>query len=184
MACWRLFIKGFLYFLTILVFTTFSPGSVMAQNITKRIWVTSGGSVAFNFKSLTEYSSGKTLSNWTRLNIHYRDTSDVGGDGTSIGWKVMVRAGAATIQSDGAAPDLPLSSIQIKPTSTIPGVTISNITLTAADQNIVEGIDPGAAPVTGEIAITYECGTDTPLLGRQPDYYFVDLIFTLVEVNP
>ena len=147
MACWRLFIKGFLYFLTILVFTTFSTGSVMAQNITKRIWVTSGGSVAFNFKSLTEYSSGKTLSNWTRLNIHYRDTSDVGGDGTSIGWKVMVRAGAATIQSDGAAPDLPLSSRQIKPTSTIPGVTITNITLTAADQNIVEGIDPGAAPL-------------------------------------
>jgi len=184
MACWRWFIKVFLYFLTILVFTAFIPGRVMAQNITKRIWVTSGGSVAFNFKSLTEYSSGKTLSNWTRLNIHYRDTSDVGGDGTSIGWKVMVRASAATIQSDGAAPNLPLSSIQIKPTSTIPGVNITDITLTAADQNIVEGNDPGALPVTGEIVITYECGTATPLLGKQPDYYFVDLIFTLVEVNP
>lgn len=184
MACWRLFIKGFLYFLTILVLTTFIPGRVWAQNITKRIWVASGGSVAFNFKSLTEYSSGKILSNWTRLNIHYRDTSNAGGDGTSIGWKVMVRASAATIQSDGAAPDLPLSSIQIKPTSTIPGVTITNITLTAADQNIVEGGDPGALPVTGEIVITYECGTVSPLLGRQPDYYYVDLIFTLVEVNP
>jgi len=187
MACSRLCSKVFiLYFLTLLVFNLPFKGKVMAQNITKRIWVTSGGSVAFSFKSLTEYSSGKVLSNWTRLNIHYRDTSNVGGDGTSIGWKVMVRASAATIQSDGAAPDLPLSSIQIKPTSTIPGVTITNITLTATDQNIIEGGDPGALPVTGEIVITYECGTPpaTPLLGRQPDYYFVDLIFTLVEINP
>lgn len=185
MACLRLIIKSFtLHFLTILVCTNLTPSGVLAQNITKRIWVKSGGSVAFNFKSLTEYSSGKTLSNWTRLNIHYRDTSDTGDDGTSIGWKVMVRAGDATIQSDGAAPDLPLSSILIKPTSTIPGVTITNITLTAADQIIVEGNDPGAAPVTGEVVITYECGTVSPLLGRQPDYYFVDLIFTLVEVNP
>lgn len=187
MACSRLCSKVFiLYFLTLLVFTLPFKGKVRAQNITKRVWVTSGGSVAFSFKSLTEYSSGKVLNNWTRLNIHYRDTSNAGGDGTSIGWRLLVRAGSATIQSDGAAPDIPLTAIQVKPNTTIPGTTTTDITLSSANQIIVEGGDPGALPVTGEIVITYECGTPpaTPLLGRQPDYYFVDLIFTLVEINP
>jgi hypothetical protein len=103
----------------------------------------SGGSVAFNFKSLTEYSSGKILNSWSRLNMHYRDTSDAGGDGTSIGWKILVRASSATIQSDGAAPDLDLSTIQLKPTTTIPNTAVTNITLTNADQIIVEStVDP------------------------------------------
>ncbi len=183
MACWRLFGKGFLiHILAVLVYIFPLTGKVTAQNITKRIWVGSGGSVAFNFKSLTEYSSGKILNSWSRLNMHYRDTSDAGGDGTSIGWKILVRASSATIQSDGAAPDLDLSTIQLKPTTTIPNTAVTNITLTNADQIIVEStVDPGASAVTGEIVISYECGTITPLLGKQPDYYFVDLIFTLVE---
>jgi len=185
MACGRLFGKGFLvHILAVLVYIVPLTGKVTAQNITKRLWVGSGGSVAFNFKSLTEYSSGKILNNWSRLNMHYRDTSDTGGDGTSTGWKIVVRASSATIQSDGAAPDLPLSTIQVKPTTTIPNTTATYITLTDADQIIVESIvDPDASAVTGEIVISYECGTITPfLLGKQPDYYFVDLIFTLVEI--
>jgi hypothetical protein len=175
------FIKSFIVF----IFFTFPfLNGANAQNITKIVRVVSGGTVSFNFKSLTEYTSGKILSNWSRLSIQYRDTSNTGGDGTSIGWRILVRSGSATIQSDGAAPDLPLSTIQIKPTTSIPGTTVNNITLSAADQIIVEGVDPGALEVTGEIYLTYECGTVTPLIRQQPDYYFVDLIFTLVEINP
>lgn len=185
MTCLRLLFKSkILLYKVLLVFSIIYLNKASAQNITKRIWVSSGGSVSFSFKSLTEYSSGKTLNNWTRLNMNYRDTSDTGGDGTTIGWRILVRAAAATIQSDGAAPDLPLSTIQIKPTTLIAGASVNNITLSSADQIIIEGGDPGSLPVTGEIVITYECGTVTTLLGKQPDYYFVDLIFTLVEVNP
>lgn len=185
MTCIRLLLKSkILLFKVLLVFSILYPNTVSAQNITKRIWVSSGGSVSFTFKSLTEYTSGKVLNNWTRLNVNYRDTSNTGGDGITIGWRILVRAADATIQSDGAAPDLPLSAIQIKPTTLIAGATVYNRTLTSADQIIVEGADAGSLPVTGEIVISYECGTVTPLLGKQPDYYFVDLIFTLVEINP
>lgn len=181
MACSRLCSKVFiLYFLTILVFTLPFNGKVKAQNITKRLRIISGGSVAFNFNSLKEYSSGKVLNNWTRLNIYYRDTSNTGGDGTSIGWRLLVRADA-TIQSDGGSPSIPLDSIKINPSTSISGATTTNIKLSIDNQIIVEGGDTGALPVTGEIVITYEC---CPLLGRKPDYYFVDLIFTLVEINP
>ncbi len=183
MTCYRQAFK-FALICIILLTNAFldSTNNIYAQNITKRVRVVSGGSVSFIFKSLVEYSSGKTLSYWSRLNIQFQDTTDAGGDGTSTGWKLMVRANSSAIQSDGAAADIPLSFIHIRPTTLIPGTTVTNIVLTDANQTIVQGGDPGALTVTGEIVITYDCGTTTPLLGREPDYYFVDLIFTLAEI--
>lgn len=144
----------------------------------------SGGSVSFVFSSLKEYSNGKALNGWTRLKVQFADTTDGGGDGASTGYRVMVRAGAATIQADGASPDLALSYIRINPSATtLPGPPIlTQITLTDGDQTIVEGGDPGVATISGDITLDIDCGVTSPLLGKSPDYYFVDLIFTLVEI--
>jgi len=146
--------------------------------------VVSGGSVSFVFSSLKEYSNGKALNGWTRLKVQFADTTDGGGDGASTGYRVMVRAGAATIQADGASPDLALSYIRINPSATtLPGPPIlTQITLTDGDQTIVEGGDPGVATISGDITLDIDCGVTSPLLGKSPDYYFVDLIFTLVEI--
>ena len=144
----------------------------------------SGGSVSFVFSSLKEYSNGKALNGWTRLKVQFADTTDGGGDGASTGYRVMVRAGAATIQADGASPDLALSYIRINPSATtLPGpLILTQITLTNADQTIVEGGDPGVATISGDITLDIDCGVTSPLLGKSPDFYFVDLIFTLVEI--
>jgi len=155
-----------------------------AQNVTKNIRVVSGGYVSFSFSSLKNYKNGKTLDGWTRFSVQFADTTDGGDDGASTGYRVTVRAGAATIQSDGGSPDLALSYIRITPSATtLPGPpTLTPITLTDGDQTIVEGGDPGVATISGDITLDIDCGVTSPLLGKSPDYYFVDLIFTLVEI--
>ncbi len=156
-----------------------------AQNVTKNIRVVSGGYVSFSFNSLKNYKDGKTLDGWTRFSVQFADTTDGGGDGASTGYRVMVRAGAGTIQADGGSPDLALSYIRINPSATtLPGSpTLTPITLlTDADQTIVEGGDPGVATISGEVTLDFDCGVSSPLLGKNPDHYLVDLIFTLVEI--
>ncbi|HRX31669.1 MAG TPA: hypothetical protein P5349_07235 [Tenuifilaceae bacterium] len=169
-----------LFLVTIFLFN--SPFTLKGQNVTKVVRVKSGGIISINFNSINEYSSGKSLNSWSRLNISFADTTDVGGDGTSIGWKLSVRAGSSAIISDGASPNLALSNMEIRPTTTIPGTTVTNIVLSDADQEIVSGPDPGTTTTTGEVVLSYDCGITTPLLGTTPDYYYVELIFTLVEL--
>ena len=183
MGRFRVGVCGFPLFTLAVVLLSTCPS--IAQNVTKDIRVVSGGSVSFVFSSLKEYSNGKALNGWTRLKVQFADTTDGGGDGASTGYRVMVRAGAATIQADGASPDLALSYIRINPSATtLPGPPIltHNITLTDVDQTIVQGGDPGVATISGDITLDIDCGVTSPLLGKSPDYYFVDLIFTLVEI--
>ncbi len=182
MGRFRVGVCGFPLFTLAVVLLSTCPS--IAQNVTKDIRVVSGGSVSFVFSSLKEYSNGKALNGWTRLKVQFADTTDGGGDGASTGYRVMVRAGAATIQADGASPDLALSYIRINPSATtLPGPPIlTQITLTDGDQTIVEGGDPGVATISGDITLDIDCGVTSPLLGKSPDYYFVDLIFTLVEI--
>ncbi len=52
------------------------------------------------------------------------------------------------------------------------------IVLTSSDVPIVNN-GTQTDPVRTSVMISYYCGTVTPLLGRPPDYYAVDLIFTL-----
>lgn len=182
MGRFRVGVCGFPLFTLAVVLLSTCPS--IAQNVTKDIRVVSGGSVSFVFSSLKEYSNGKALNGWTRLKVQFADTTDGGGDGASTGYRVMVRAGAATIQADGASPDLALSYIRINPSATtLPGPPIlTQITLTDGDQTIVEGGDPGVATISGDITLDIDCGVTSPLLGKSPDFYFVDLIFTLVEI--
>lgn len=155
--------------------------SSSGQNVTKVVRIRSGGILSFNISSITDYSNGKTYNNWSRLNITFTDTTNTGGDGASIGWRLNVRAGSAAILTDGGGPNLPLSHIRIRPTTTISGATVTNVTLSASDQELVSGPDPGTGTTTGEITLSYDFGTVTPLIGSTPDYYYVELIFTLTE---
>lgn len=164
------------------ILSLISVTSTFGQNITKNIRVISGGYVSFTFNSITEYSNGKSLNGWTRFTVEFSDTTDAGGDGTSTGWEVLVRATATTIQADGGSADLNLAHLEVRPTTAIPGASATNITLTDADQAIITGGDPGAGTISGEIIVDFDCGTTLSLLGKEPDYYFVDLIFTLHEL--
>lgn len=155
---------------------------IFGQNITKDLKVISGGQVTFSYNSIKEYTNGKSLNGWTRCLISYTDTTDAGLDGTSTGWVLLVKAFSPTIQSDGGGSDLDLAHLIIRATTTIAGATPATVTLTASNQAIVTGADPGAATVTGEIYVNFDCGTTLTLLGKSPDYYFVDLIFTLQKL--
>ena len=156
--------------------------TVTGQNITKRVRVVSGGSISFAFNTIKDYTIGKTYNNWSRLNIYFIDTTNVGGDGASTGWELLVRANQSSIDSDNGALNLPLSTIEINPSTVIPGATPTTITLTDVDQTIITGIDPVATFVEGEIVISFDCGTTTPLLGEEPEFYSVDLVFTIKEL--
>jgi hypothetical protein len=159
---------------------------VKGQNITKRVRVISGGSISFIFSTINDYNIGKVNSNWSRLDIYFIDTISnwplPPGDGASTGWELTVRANQDKIYSDEGSLDLPLSTIEIIPSTIIPGTTVTPITLTDFDQTIITGSDPGATFIDGEITITYNCGTTTPLLGIEPEYYSVDLIFIIKEL--
>lgn len=156
--------------------------TVMGQNITKRVRVVSGGSISFAFNSINDYTNGKIYNNWSRLNIFFIDTTNVGGDGISTGWELLVRANQSIIDSDNGVLNLPLSTIEITPSTVIPGATPTSITLTDSDQTIISGVDPGATFVEGEIVISFDCGTIIPLLGKKPEFYSADLVFTIKEL--
>jgi len=156
--------------------------TVIGQNITKRVRVVSGGSASFIFNTIKDYNDGKVYSNWSRLYVYFLDTTNVGGDGASTGWELLVRANQTNIDSDDGSLNIPLSTIEITPSTLIAGATATPITLTDTDQQIISGIDPGATFIDGEIVITYDCGVTTPLLGERPEYYSVDLIFTIKEL--
>ena len=149
------------------------------QNTTSRLAIESGGSVNFYFNSFQKYVNGVTYSDWTKLRIYYNDTTNAGGVGTFPTWKLDVKALSPTIDGD-AGNSLDLNTIELEATGD-PGATgvqaLSNI-----DVSLITGgaiTDPG----TSIIFITYNCGKSilapNALLGKNPDYYVVDIVFTL-----
>ncbi len=155
-----------------------------SQNTTSRLTVESGGSLNFYFNSLEKYKNGISYNDWTRLRIYYNDTTNTGGVGVFPNWKLDVKAASATIDGD-AGNTLNLNTIEIEASQLI-GVTgtLTGIhALTNADVSLITG---GAitAPGTATVFISYYCGQsrtvlNNNLLGKNPDYYVVDIIFTL-----
>ncbi len=166
--------------LLIMVFVILFFGNYAAgQNTTSRLTIESGGSVNFYFNSLEKYKNGITYTDWTKLRIYYNDTTDAGGIGIYPTWKLDVKALSPTIDGD-AGNTLNLNTIELEATGN-PGSTgvqaLSNI-----DVSLITG---GAitAPATTVIFITYNCGksilTQNSLIGKNPDHYVIDIVFTL-----
>jgi len=160
-----------------------SPSLKGQNNVTSRIRVVSGGTISFYFNSLSKYKSGLTLTDWTRLNVYFNDTT-IGNVGSGNGWQLLVRADDIGVIADGGAPALALSSIILTASASggFTGTLAPPVTLSNADQLLVS--DATNVSVNEEIVISYEIGTtnnppNSPYLGKPADYYSVNLVFTL-----
>jgi len=168
--------KKLLIFITFTIFGIF----VYSQNTTSRLTIESGGSLNFYFNSLQKYQNGIEYTDWTKLRIYYNDTTDAGNVGINPTWKLDVKALNPTFNGD-AGNILNLNTLELEATG-IAGVTGIQA-LSNSDISLITGgaiTDPG----TVSIFITYYCGqnktgSNNNLLGKKPDYYYVDVVFTL-----
>ncbi len=171
--------------INILILVLLLANTGFSQNITSRITVLSGSSVQLPFNSYTKIANGISYNNWTQIQIYYLDTLDDGTNNTTSQWHLMVRANSATIDGDGGS-SMPLDKVELEVSNISPassGASAGRITLTNTDQEIVRnGANPtNTATVTISYYIGQNAGGTNSLLGETPDYYFVDLIFTLEQ---
>ncbi|NPA67259.1 MAG: hypothetical protein GXO50_01485 [Chlorobi bacterium] len=177
--------KTFFLVTVVLLFELYGYG----QNTTSRLTIQSGGSLSFYFNSLDKYKNGIAYPNWTSLRIYYNDTTDTGGTGTYPTWKLDVKALSSSLTGD-AGNTLDLDLIEIEAAS-VTGVTNATLTgihaLSDSDVSLVTDgdiTDPGTATVM----INYYFGQSKTISGNgltdqnplpNPDYYTVDILFTL-----
>jgi len=170
-------------FIAILILLFLQTYCLSGQNISLRLRVVSGGNVSYIFNSLKKYEAGITYEDWTRLQIFFNDTTDVGDPGPSTGWELKIKATTSGIMSDGGNPNLDTELIEIRPKITAGGnstnVNLTNINLTNGFQTIVEG--DGNQIILEEVFISYDCGVNPfyKILNNPPDFYYVDLEFKI-----
>lgn len=162
------------------LFLIFVQVNSYSQNTTSRLRILSGGSMYFNFNSLQKYENGLTYSNWTRAEVYFIDTTNLGVQ-TLLEWRLDVKAMTPLINGD-AGYSLPLNTIEIESN----GLNATyNGPFAISDADDVHLVEDGlqTAPGYTIVNITYHCGKSLTvgnnLLGSDPDYYFVDLLFTL-----
>ncbi|MCK4664547.1 MAG: hypothetical protein KAT68_16885 [Bacteroidales bacterium] len=175
--------KFYITFLLIILSAT----SYGQNNITARLTITHGhGNVNFIFNTLNKYNTGLTLTNWTKFHVYYNDTIAgplVNGNGWQLDFKSM------TVNIEGATGlTLPTQTVEIEASGSNGTITYNTWTaLTAADQTIV--LAPvqtgGGTPYSEDVFISYNCGKNDSGSGvsvwsKQPDYYVVDILFTLL----
>lgn len=171
--------------LLVLIIFLFFEISVNGQNTTSRLTIESGGSLNFYFNSLQKYKTGIEYTDWTKLRIYYIDTIAGGGDGAYPLWKLDVKAMSPQINGDDGN-TLNLNTIELEASQLI-GVAFGNLTgiqaLNNSDISLITGADMTRSG-TATVYITYYCGqnktgSNNNLLGKMPDYYYVDIVFTL-----
>lgn len=145
--------------------------------LTTRITVNYGGSVYFHVNSMNKYQNGISYTNYTQLELYYKH-DDGGGNPVGSDWELLVKANSPNIIGDGGNV---LSLSQVEITTEIGASSFGPFPLSSADTRIAWGTQT----VLEEriiVNISYSCGLPPPgLLGESPDYYFVDLEFTLQE---
>ncbi len=153
-----------------LIVSTYTFG----QNTTSRLTLgNEGETIFFNFNSFEKYRTGISMS--TFASVYFIDTTDLGTT-TALQWDLMVRANSNFIEGDYGN-TLPLSTIRIVANG-LP--QCQTITLSNADQPVVNSANQD--PLNGyknTLTFTYDIGRVVPLLGEDPDYYYVDIIYTL-----
>lgn len=155
--------------------------SSYSQNVTSRLRIESGGSIYFNFNSLEKYQTGLEYTNWTKVSVYYIDTTDTGIPNAS-NWKLTVKAMSPTINGD-AGNTLPLNTIEMQATG-INAIYYGPFELTNIDNPLADtGLQ--TAPGVTNVYITYFCGKSktvpNSLLGKMPDYYYIDILLTLQQ---
>ncbi|MCF6366127.1 MAG: hypothetical protein L3J35_07985 [Bacteroidales bacterium] len=163
-----------------IVFTFLLIAMVLAlksQNTTSRLsMVSEGETLFFNFNSFEKYRNGMSLS--TIATVYFIDTTNVGVQ-TALLWELDVKASTANIVGDYGN-TLPLSTIEIEVSGNdVTALYNGPLALTNVDN--VHLVQNGAQTPGSftTLTLTYHVGTTTPLLGEKPDYYFVDILYTL-----
>ena len=186
--------------------------SVFGQSSTPggsvRLAVFGGGSVDFIFNSITDYSSGITLTNWSLVGISVRDEAGdnnlpVGDDYTT--WTFSISAddpGADGLDGSIPANKLPLTAIQVRTTLSA-GCGTCNffgspwVDLPVAPTVFVDGSTGGADQIedvpsaenltygADQLNISYRCGVSTSLLSLSlPSDYYSDDIYLDLLMSP
>ena len=138
-----------------------------------------GSTLYFVFNSFEKYNSGISLT--TVASAYYIDTicNPLPCVSTGSQWELLVKANTADIVGDNGN-NLALSNIEIEIVGNDGAATYNTpISLLNTDQNLVSNGTQHAPGTYTTLTITYNIGTNIPLLGETPDNYFVDLIFTL-----
>jgi len=139
-----------------------------------RLSINSGSSVYFHFNSYQKYVNGVTYPNFTELLISYNDTTVAN---TYQNWKIDVKALSPNINGDIPPNMLDLDVIELEASGT--GVSTGLQSLTNTDVKLTGDLQPVAGLTNASVFITYYCGVHKSLMGKVPDYYVVDLLFTL-----
>lgn len=139
-----------------------------------RLNISSGGNVYFHFNSYQKYVNGVTYPNFTKLLVSYNDTTAAK---TYQNWRIDVKALTPNIQGDVASNTLNLNVIELEASGA--GTSTGKQLLSNSDVKLTGGLQPVAGLSNASVFITYYCGVTNKLLGKEPDYYVVDLLFTL-----
>ncbi len=182
------FISVSLFFLTL-------PYIAYGQDGCVRVRVISGGNVPILINTYNKYKNGLLLDDWTTLNVHVSDSCNFG---TILSpdykycnsWSLKVRASDDPIKSDDGPETISLNSLKLIASTTTGGTPqIINTLSSTVDQELIQGSSP-AADVNGQVTISFYFGdgSGTPaaenVMGKDPGYYYVELIFTLTANYP
>lgn len=188
-------------YLRLLIFLFFLSFSKYAfpQGGSVRIAVYGGGNVDFVFNSMSDYTAGITLTNYTLIGI---DVIDLAAPPDWESWTLSISAddpGIDGLDGTGPANKFPLNAIQVR--TTLSGGCVSCnffgspwVNLPAAPTIFVDGnaaggaddIPPNLGTATDQINISYRCGVSTSLLGLSlpADYYSDDIFIDLLMTSP
>ncbi|RLD58135.1 MAG: hypothetical protein DRJ01_12960 [Bacteroidetes bacterium] len=148
------------------------------QNKSARLQIITGGNVDFIFNSFKKYDSGIVYTDYTKLKIYYIDT-DGAGVHQNTNWQLDFKANSANIE--GTSNNLDLRTIELTANNGA-GTTANCLGKKQLSSLDVTLVDTGKEISFEQslINITYDCGTNATykVLNKNPDFYFVDIIFT------
>ncbi|NOZ35068.1 MAG: hypothetical protein GXO80_07205 [Chlorobi bacterium] len=138
-----------------------------------RLNISSGSSVNFFFNSYQKYLTGITYNDFTKFIIYYKDTTTAN---SYPNWRIDVKALTPTINGD-IGNTLNLNTLEIQASGA--GTSTGFQALSSTDVSLLTGANE-TAPGTVTVSVSYRCGVTNSLLGKNSDYYVVDLLFTLI----
>jgi len=164
----------------ILLIIISSAFAAIAQNTTARLTIESGSSIYFNINTFDKYTNGVEYTNWTRFRVYFLDTTNAGAV-TVQKWQLNVEAMSANIAGD-AGNTLDLNTIEL--IASCGDATPSGIVVLAGPGSATKLLHTGNNNVSASLVqVTYYCGQSktvtNELIGKQPDHYTVDIVYTL-----
>lgn len=166
-------------YIGILGFLIFSE-TIVSQNITRQLDVTTGTGVEFFFQYFNDFQFGKEKLNHTKLTVYYTDSTNA-GDPSPLpeGWSLKVKADIAFLSSFFGTSTLPLNTISIETTDAYANTT--QVFLSDAYQEIASWKPTEMDTINSyeSLNLSYTCGQNTSVADSIDGEYRVLLMFLL-----